>query len=68
MTGDPKPPCDRRDLVVARSQFAYQAHPHIAVAHDGTWLIVFNNTVRGEHIRHDTVGGRTTAWVPTAQR
>ena len=25
-------------------------------------------TVRGEHIRHETVGGRTTAWVPTAQR
>jgi formamidopyrimidine-DNA glycosylase len=25
-------------------------------------------TVRGEHIRHETVGGRTTAWVPTVQR
>jgi formamidopyrimidine-DNA glycosylase len=25
-------------------------------------------TVRGERIRHETVGGRTTAWVPTAQR
>jgi formamidopyrimidine-DNA glycosylase len=25
-------------------------------------------TVRGEHIRHDTVGGRTTAWVPSVQR
>ena len=25
-------------------------------------------TVRGEIIRHETVGGRTTAWVPTAQR
>jgi formamidopyrimidine-DNA glycosylase len=25
-------------------------------------------TVRGEHIRHETVGGRTTAWVPSAQR
>jgi formamidopyrimidine-DNA glycosylase len=25
-------------------------------------------TVRGEHIRHETVGGRTSAWVPTAQR
>jgi formamidopyrimidine-DNA glycosylase len=25
-------------------------------------------TVRGEPIRHETVGGRTTAWVPTAQR
>jgi formamidopyrimidine-DNA glycosylase len=25
-------------------------------------------TVRGEAIRHETVGGRTTAWVPTAQR
>jgi formamidopyrimidine-DNA glycosylase len=25
-------------------------------------------TVRGEPIRHETVGGRTTAWVPTVQR
>ena len=25
-------------------------------------------TVRGEPIRHETVGGRTTAWVPSAQR
>ncbi len=25
-------------------------------------------TARGERIRHDTVGGRTTAWVPTVQR
>jgi formamidopyrimidine-DNA glycosylase len=25
-------------------------------------------TARGEHIRHETVGGRTTAWVPTVQR
>jgi formamidopyrimidine-DNA glycosylase len=25
-------------------------------------------TGRGEHIRHETVGGRTTAWVPSAQR
>jgi len=25
-------------------------------------------TVRGEHIRHETVAGRTTAWVPSAQR
>jgi len=25
-------------------------------------------TVRGEHIRHETVAGRTTAWVPSVQR
>jgi len=25
-------------------------------------------TARGERIRHDTVGGRTTAWVPSIQR
>lgn len=25
-------------------------------------------TVRGERIRHDTIGGRTTAWVPAVQR
>lgn len=25
-------------------------------------------TARGEHIRHLTIGGRTTAWVPTVQR
>jgi hypothetical protein len=24
--------------------------------------------VRGEHIRHETVGGSTTAWVPSVQR
>ena len=24
-------------------------------------------TARGERIRHDTIGGRTTAWVPTVQ-
>lgn len=52
MASGPKAPRDRRDIVVARSKFAYQSHPHIAVAPDGTWLIVFNNTVRGEHILH----------------
>jgi formamidopyrimidine-DNA glycosylase len=25
-------------------------------------------TARGEKIRHDTIGGRTTAWVPSVQR
>ena len=25
-------------------------------------------TARGERIRHDTIGGRTTAWVPTVQQ
>jgi formamidopyrimidine-DNA glycosylase len=25
-------------------------------------------TARGERIRHDTIGGRTTAWVPAVQR
>ena len=25
-------------------------------------------TARGERIRHDTIGGRTSAWVPTVQR
>lgn len=25
-------------------------------------------TARGDRIRHDTIGGRTTAWVPTVQR
>jgi len=25
-------------------------------------------TSRGEKIRHDTIGGRTTAWVPSVQR
>jgi formamidopyrimidine-DNA glycosylase len=25
-------------------------------------------TARGERIRHDTIGGRTTAWVPSVQR
>jgi hypothetical protein len=39
-------------VIVARSQFAYQSHPHIAVVHDGAWIVVFNNTVRGEHVLH----------------
>ncbi|MGH6933780.1 MAG: sialidase family protein [Dongiaceae bacterium] len=39
-------------MIIARSEFAYQSHPHIAIAPDGTWLIVFNNTMRGEHILH----------------
>jgi formamidopyrimidine-DNA glycosylase len=40
-----------------------------------TWLFhhrwgknAFATTARGERIRHDTIGGRTTAWVPTRQR
>lgn len=45
-------PRNARNVVVARSSYVYQAHPHIAVASDGTWLVVFNNTVRGEHILH----------------
>jgi hypothetical protein len=40
------------NFVVARNQYAYQSHPHIAIATDGTWLIVFNNSVRGEYILH----------------
>ncbi len=45
-------PSTARKVVVARNEYAYQAHPHIAVAPDGTWLVVFNNTVRGEHTLH----------------
>lgn len=51
-TSDMITPGNSRNTIVARDAFAYQAHPHIAIAPDGTWLVVFNNTVRGEHILH----------------
>lgn len=38
--------------VIARDEFSYQAHPHISAAPDGSWLVVFNNTVRGPHTLH----------------
>jgi formamidopyrimidine-DNA glycosylase len=40
-----------------------------------TWLFHYRwgkdanaTTARGQTIRHDTIGGRTTAWVPAVQR
>lgn len=47
-----KTPRNAAHKVIARDPYSYQAHPHIAVAADGTWLVVFNNTVRGEHTLH----------------
>lgn len=43
---------DARHMVVARDDHAYQAHPHIAAAADGSLLIVFNHAPRGAHILH----------------
>lgn len=43
----------RRDSrVLHADQHAYCAHPHMAVAPDGTWLAVFNRTVRRDVILH----------------
>lgn len=39
-------------MVVARDDHAYQAHPHIVEASDGSWLIVFNHAPRGDYILH----------------
>jgi len=37
---------------VHRERFAYCAHPHLAVAVDGAWLLVFNRAPRREIILH----------------
>jgi hypothetical protein len=45
-------PSPTEHIIVARDKHAYQAHPHLAVAADGTWLIIFNHAPRGHHILH----------------
>ena len=38
--------------IVHRDEFAYCAHPHIEVAADGTWLVVFNRAPRRAFTLH----------------
>jgi formamidopyrimidine-DNA glycosylase len=42
--------------------------PRAWLFHDRWGRDATATTARGEKIRHDTIGGRTTAWVPTVQR
>src|SRR5439155_22632466 len=59
----------------ARIPIAVVARAHDSDRYPRTWL--FHDrwgknpkayTARREKIRHDTIGGRTTAWVPSVQR
>jgi formamidopyrimidine-DNA glycosylase len=43
-------------------------YPRTWLFHDRWGKKAFAMTARGERIRHDTIAGRTTAWVPTVQR
>lgn len=38
--------------IVHRDEFAYCAHPHIAVARNGDWLVVFNRAPRRPYVLH----------------
>ncbi len=42
----------RASRVLYADPFSYCAHPHMAAAADGTWLMVFNRTVRRSVILH----------------
>jgi len=41
-----------RHQVIVRDQFAYCAHPHLVALDDGSWLCVFNRSVRRPLILH----------------
>ena len=43
-------------------------YPRTWLFHDRWGRQAFAMTARGEKIRHDTIAGRTTAWVPEVQR
>ncbi len=43
-------------------------YPRTWLFHDRWGKQAFATTARGEKIRHDTIAGRTTAWVPAVQR
>jgi len=38
--------------IVHRDEFAYCAHPHIVVARNGDWLVVFNRAPRRPYVLH----------------
>lgn len=42
----------RNSRVLHADTFAYCAHPHLAVTAEGTWLMVFNRTIRRDVILH----------------
>lgn len=46
------PPVKARHGVVFADPTLYAAHPHLAVAGDGTWLLVFNAAPRREVVLH----------------
>jgi len=48
----PRPVETVRHVVIHRDPFAYCAHPHLARLTDGTWLLVFNRSVRRRFILH----------------
>jgi hypothetical protein len=43
---------EARHAVIYRDEYAYCAHPHAAVASDGTWLVVFNFAPRRGFVLH----------------
>ena len=43
---------DAEHVIIHRDEFAYCAHPHMAVAKDGSWLIVFNRASRRAFVLH----------------
>ena len=43
-------------------------YPRTWLFHDRWGRKAFATTARGERIRHDTIGGRTTAWAPAVQK
>jgi len=43
---------DARHVVVHSEAYAYCAHPHIVIAPDGTWIVVFNRAPRKSFVLH----------------
>lgn len=41
-----------RHAIVFRDAWSYCAHPHAAIAADGTWLVVFNRAPRRDFVLH----------------
>ena len=43
---------DASHSIIHRDEFAYCAHPHAAVAADGSWLVVFNRAPKRRFVLH----------------
>jgi formamidopyrimidine-DNA glycosylase len=54
--------------VSVRARNDSERYPRAWLFHDRWGRNPKAYTARGEKIRHDTIGGRTTAWVPSVQR